>query len=116
MTEQERCQMTPEEYIMALYNETEQGRLKITYYPILERSYPLYFRMDWKREDAESLVEKYRSLTSTIRKICEIEDVEESLDKNKIGKGSEYDIDVSPEEADKLAESLVNTINSLENN
>ena len=46
----------------------------------------------------------------------EIEDVEESLDKNKIGKGSEYDIDVSPEEADKLAESLVNTINSLENN
>lgn len=46
----------------------------------------------------------------------EIEDVEESLDKNKIGKGSEYDIDVSPEEADKLAESLVNTINNLENN
>lgn len=46
----------------------------------------------------------------------EIEDVEESLDKNKMGKGSEYDIDVSPEEADKLAESLVNTINSLENN
>lgn len=46
----------------------------------------------------------------------EIEDVEESLDKNKTGKGSEYDIDVSPEEADKLAESLVNTINSLENN
>ena len=45
-----------------------------------------------------------------------IEDVEESLDKNKMGKGSEYDIDVSPEEADKLAESLVNTINSLENN
>ena len=46
----------------------------------------------------------------------ENEDVEESLDKNKIGKGSEYDIDVSPVEADKLAESLVNTINSLENN
>lgn len=46
----------------------------------------------------------------------ENEDVEESLDKNKMGKGSEYDIDVSPEEADKLAEGLVNTINSLENN
>ena len=46
----------------------------------------------------------------------EIEDVEESLDKNKMGKGSEYDIDVSPEEADKLAESLVHTINSLDNN
>ena len=46
----------------------------------------------------------------------EIEDVEESLDKNKMGKGSEYDIDVSPEEADKLAESLLNTINSLDNN
>ena len=46
----------------------------------------------------------------------ENEDVEESLDKNKMGKGSEYDIDVSPEEADKLAERLVNTINSLDNN
>ena len=69
MNEDIRRECTPQEYICKMFEETRDGKLKINYYPFLDQPYSSTYRMDWTKQDAEKLVERYNALTDALTRI-----------------------------------------------
>ena len=72
----------PQQYILELFDKTEDGKLAITYYPTNgEQPYDLTYDMDWTKECAESLAQNCESLIVTLDRLALMYD--ELLDENK---------------------------------
>lgn len=70
MNEQMRSALTPQEYILRMFAETEDGKFKTEYKrsengSVEERT----FCVSWSAEDAEKIAERYRLLTSALARI-----------------------------------------------
>lgn len=72
MNEDIRRECTPQDYIRKLFHETKDGKLKIHYFPFLDQPYSSTYRMDWIKNDAETMVERYNTLTSALTRIGEL--------------------------------------------
>ena len=64
-----RCECTPQDYIRRLFCETKDGELTINYFPFFDQPYSFTYRMDWTKQDAEDIVERYKSLTAALTHI-----------------------------------------------
>ena len=71
MNENTRRELTPQEYIYKLFEETEDGKLRIKYYPFFDQSYGMNYFVDWNKEDVVTLVNRYDQLTSALKYIAE---------------------------------------------
>lgn len=70
MEENKYRDLTPRQYIWRLFADTKDGVLKITYYPYNgEPPYTLTYRMDWTEADAEAVVQRYETLSASLRKL-----------------------------------------------
>ena len=74
MNEDMRCMCTPQEYIGKLFDETQDGRLEIHYFPLLDQPYSTVYKMDWSQQDADNLVERYVALTTALTCIGSLHD------------------------------------------
>lgn len=85
MNEETRNNCTPQEYILKLFEETENGKLAIRYFPILDQPYSKNYKMDWMREDAEKIVERYNTLTAALTRIGTLHDaIQEEAERQKL--------------------------------
>jgi uncharacterized protein (DUF1810 family) len=93
MNESTRNKCTPQEYIMKLFEETKSGRLEIHYFPFFDQPYSLKYKMNWTKDDAESLVRRYDALTSSLARIGQLhEELEEESKRLALLTAEEMDV------------------------
>ncbi len=81
MYENERFNINPKQHIRDLFESTKDSKVDITFYPDFDEPYTLTFRMNWTREDAETLAERFETLTDALSKIGKLYDKLEYGDK-----------------------------------
>lgn len=93
MNEDTRNACTPQEYILKLFDETVDGKLKITYFPLFDQTYSLKYKMNWTKEDAQNMVQRYNKLTAALARIGEVHDKlgEETVRQELL---TEYEVEV----------------------
>ena len=85
MNEETRNSCSPQEYVLKLFEETENGNLTIQYRPILDQPYFEKYKMDWSREDAERVVQQYDTLTTALTRIGTLHDaVQDEAERRKL--------------------------------
>ena len=72
MTEDMRREYKPQDYICKLFEETKNGELTIHYFPFLDQPYSFTYKMDWTKQDAEVMVERYNLLINALARISEV--------------------------------------------
>lgn len=71
MNEQMRRDLTPQEYIRRLFDETENGKFTVSYE---NPNYNFTYQVNWTEEDAEKIVQRYNLLTSALARIAKVHD------------------------------------------
>lgn len=74
MYENERFNINPKKHIIDLFEATKDDKVDITFYPDFDEPYALTFRMNWTKEDADSLAERYEVLAAALSKIGKLYD------------------------------------------
>lgn len=75
MTQERRCELTPQQFIRQLFDETREGLLSITYYPYqMEQPYTLTYAMDWDEEDMQRMVQIYEQISTMLHKFGQLKD------------------------------------------
>lgn len=69
MTREMRSDLTPQDYIRHMFQETKDGKLSITYYPHIGEPEILTYPVNWSEDDAEEIVRKYDLLTLALARI-----------------------------------------------
>lgn len=83
MYENERFDINPKQHILDLFEKTKDSMVDITYYSDFGEDYTLTYEMDWTREDAETLAERFEALTDALSKIGKLYDELENEDKRR---------------------------------
>ncbi len=81
MVEDIRRNCTPQDYIRKLFDETQEGKLTIHYFPFFDQPYSSTYKMNWTKQDAETMVERYNALTAALTHIGKHHDELEDEDK-----------------------------------
>lgn len=67
--------LTPVEFIRRLFEDTKDGILKITYYPLLEETgYDVRYPVKWGKAECEEVILEYTKLENALRFLGENED------------------------------------------
>ena len=74
MDKKTRNTINPQDYILQLYNETFDGKLAIKHYSFFDGDYTDKYEMDWNRDDALELVERYKKLVNALTRIGKMHD------------------------------------------
>ena len=76
MSKTNRFEITPQEHIMNMYEQTCDGKIAVTYYPTNgEKPYSLTYTIDWTKEDAENAIKEYEALVAALHKIGDLHNV-----------------------------------------
>lgn len=107
--------LSPEEFIRQLFNDTVDGKMKITYYPnIEEKPYDLTYYMTWNEKDAEELVERCNILLTRLAYIGENHKLIEDEEKRKKFMTEEdqsvWETYVKPFEPFEVSEDVINEL------
>lgn len=73
MTEEMRNTLTPQGYIRQMLRETQDGKISITYYPVIGDPEVYTYQVNWSEDDAERIVQKYDSLTLALARIGQLD-------------------------------------------
>lgn len=76
MTDQQRRELTPQDYIRKMFEETINGEVKVGY-EVPENNFTeeeVTYQLNWSAEDVEKTVERYNLLTSSLVRIGRIHD------------------------------------------
>ena len=85
MTEEMRNDLTPQGYIRQMFRETADGKLEITYYPVIGEPETRTYEVNWTAEDAEQIVSQYILLTNALARIAHLHDqLEDEEGRNKL--------------------------------
>lgn len=76
MNEQTRKNLTPQEYIRRMFDETENGEFVVGYKNSYNQSVEekRTFRVNWTEEDVEKIIQQYNELTSALARIGRLHD------------------------------------------
>lgn len=113
MTQEMRRELTPQQYIRRLFDETRDGKLKITYhYPHdIEDPYTVTYQMDWTEQDAEMMVRQYEELEKMLRKFgtlqVELQEEEQRKALLTAGEQAAWDTFICPFPAFEVAQSVI---------
>lgn len=73
MTENERRECTPQQYLLKLFSETKNGSLEINYFPYNHMpEYSITYKMDWTEQDAKNLADRYTTLIASLDRIAKL--------------------------------------------
>lgn len=82
MNENNRWEITPQQYVRKLFAETKDGKLDITNYPT--NGHPIYVsthEMDWNEEDVEALIQRFETLEAMLKRFGQMAEELEDEDK-----------------------------------
>ena len=74
MTREMRDVLTPQGYIRQLFRETQDGKLSITYYPLIGAAETSTYQVNWLEDDVELIIQKYNLLTFALARIGRLHD------------------------------------------